>query len=80
MCSYSQNSQAGVSILMVRATDGDGDTVAYTIASGMQYCYCIMQVNVVWMLYKITDLAFIFIKVMIRLLATSSPLTVELGS
>ena len=35
-----QNSQAGVSILMVRATDGDGDTVTYSIASGVQ-CHCL---------------------------------------
>ena len=31
---YPQNSQAGVSIITIVATDGDGDTVTYTIASG----------------------------------------------
>ena len=40
---YPQNSQAGVSIITVTATDGDGDTVTYAIASGCrQLCVICM--------------------------------------
>jgi hypothetical protein len=31
---FPQNSQAGVSIITIAATDGDGDAVTYAIASG----------------------------------------------
>ena len=63
---------------MVRATDGDGDTVTYSIASGMQ-CPSLWA-NVVCVSYKITYLPDFISSVqeMIQLLTGNSPSTVGL--